>query len=108
MVFFYTLSLNFSHIRDLQVPQFKYFCMRMQAQEYQIVIGLEVHAQMSTNSKLFCADETGFGAEPNVQVSEVSLAHPGTLPVLNEKVITLATRLGLALQCEIGSLSYFA
>ncbi len=54
---------------------------------YEAVIGLEVHAQLSTNSKLFCGDSTQFGASPNTQVSPISLAHPGTLPRMNRKVI---------------------
>lgn len=73
-----------------------------------MVIGLEVHAQLLTKSKLFCGDSIEFGAEPNTQVSAISLAHPGTLPVMNEKVIELAIRLGLALHCNITRAHYFA
>jgi len=51
--------------------------------EYEIVVGLEVHAQLLTNSKLFCGDSIAFGAAPNTHVSPVTLAHPGTLPVMN-------------------------
>ncbi|MEO6406354.1 MAG: Asp-tRNA(Asn)/Glu-tRNA(Gln) amidotransferase subunit GatB [Ferruginibacter sp.] len=76
--------------------------------KYEIVIGLEVHAQLLTKSKLFCADSAAFGAEPNAHVSPISLAHPGTLPVLNEKVIELAIKLGIALNCEIAAEHYFA
>jgi aspartyl-tRNA(Asn)/glutamyl-tRNA(Gln) amidotransferase subunit B len=68
---------------------------------YETVIGLEVHVQLNTNSKAFCADDTSFGGEPNTQVSVVSLGHPGTLPKANGKQIALATRLGLALGCQI-------
>lgn len=75
---------------------------------YQVVIGLEVHAQLMTKSKLFCNDSTTYGAGPNTQVSPVSLAHPGTLPKLNKKSIELATRLGLALGCDIERNNYFA
>jgi len=75
---------------------------------YELVIGLEVHAQLMTNSKLFCGDATAYGAAPNSQVSPVSLALPGTLPKLNEKAIALAVRLGLALDCEIEKNNYFA
>lgn len=71
-------------------------------------MGLEVHAQLLTKSKLFCADPTAFGAEPNTQVSPISLAHPGTLPKMNKKAIELAVRLGLALECEIERNNYFA
>lgn len=77
-------------------------------EKYEVVIGLEVHAQLLTNSKLFCGDSISFGAEPNTQVSPVSLAHPGTLPVMNEEVINLAVRLGLALDCSITQHNYFA
>ena len=53
--------------------------------KYEAVIGLEVHAQLLTKSKLFCGDSTQFGAAPNTQVSPISLAHPGTLPKMNKK-----------------------
>lgn len=71
-------------------------------------MGLEVHVQLLTRSKLFCSDETLFGAEPNTQVGPVSLAHPGTLPRLNGHAAELAVRLGLALNCSINQKSYFA
>jgi aspartyl-tRNA(Asn)/glutamyl-tRNA(Gln) amidotransferase subunit B len=80
----------------------------MNNEKYQLVIGLEVHAQLRTASKLFCGDPTAFGADPNTQVSAISLAHPGTLPVMNEKVIELAVKLGLALGCSIVGENYFA
>lgn len=73
-----------------------------------MVVGLEVHAQLQTKSKLFCADSTSFGAEPNTQVSPVSLAHPGTLPKMNSRAIELAVKLGLALHCNIERNNYFA
>jgi aspartyl-tRNA(Asn)/glutamyl-tRNA(Gln) amidotransferase subunit B len=87
---------------------FIYFCPVNKPDKYQLVIGLEVHAQLLTKSKLFCSDPTTFGAEPNTQVSPVSLAHPGTLPVMNKKAIELAVKLGTALNCEIEQLNYFA
>jgi len=71
-------------------------------------VGLEVHAQLSTKSKLFCADDTSFGSAPNTQVSPISLAHPGTLPKLNQKAVELAVKLGIALHCEIELYNYFA
>lgn len=80
----------------------------MDKTKYQVVIGLEVHAQLLTNSKLFCADATNFGGQPNTQISVISLAHPGTLPVMNEKVIELAVKLGLAMNCSIVQENYFA
>ncbi len=76
--------------------------------KYQIVIGLEVHAQLQTNSKLFCGDSIAFGAEPNTHVSPVTLAHPGTLPKTNKKAVEYAVRLGIACNCEIVRYNYFA
>ncbi len=76
--------------------------------EYEIVVGLEVHAQLLTNSKLFCGDSIAFGADPNTHVSPVTLAHPGTLPVMNRQAIELAVRIGLACQCSIEQHNYFA
>jgi aspartyl-tRNA(Asn)/glutamyl-tRNA(Gln) amidotransferase subunit B len=76
--------------------------------KYELVVGLEVHAQLSTQSKLFCGDSTSFGADPNTQVSPISLAHPGTLPKINKKAIELAVKLGTALHCEIERHNYFA
>jgi len=61
--------------------------------KYEVVIGLEVHAQLLTKSKLFSGDSIAFGAAPNTQVSPISLAHPGTLPVMNKEVMNLAIRL---------------
>lgn len=75
---------------------------------YEIVVGLEVHAQLMTKTKLFCSDSTHFGEQPNTQVSVISLAHPGTLPKMNKAAIELAIRLGLACNCEIVTNNYFA
>ena len=75
---------------------------------YEVVIGLEVHAQLQTKSKLFCGDPIAFGADANTQVSAISLAHPGTLPVMNEEVLRLAVKLGVALHCSINQHNYFA
>ncbi len=77
-------------------------------EKYEAVIGLEVHAQLLTESKLFCGDSTAFGAAPNTQISPVSLAHPGTLPVMNRKAIDYAIKLGLAFNCDISRHNYFA
>lgn len=85
-----------------------YFCNQMKPEKYQVVIGLEVHAQLLTKSKLFCGDSTTFGADANTHISAISLAHPGTLPVLNKEVVALAVKLGLALNCSIASQNYFA
>ncbi|KBZ64497.1 Asp-tRNA(Asn)/Glu-tRNA(Gln) amidotransferase subunit GatB [Mycobacterium colombiense] len=65
------------------------------------VLGLEVHVELSTVTKMFCGCSTGFGAEPNTQVCPVCLGLPGSLPVLNEKAVESAIRIGLALNCEI-------
>jgi aspartyl-tRNA(Asn)/glutamyl-tRNA(Gln) amidotransferase subunit B len=75
---------------------------------YETVVGLEVHTQLLTRTKLFCSDSTNFGVDPNTQVSVISLAHPGTLPRLNREVIPMAVRLGLALNCDISRKNYFA
>ncbi len=69
--------------------------------EYESVIGLEVHAQLSTVSKIFCGCSTEYGAEPNTQVCPICLGLPGSLPVLNREVIHLAVKAGLALGCTI-------
>ncbi|CAM3602362.1 Asp-tRNA(Asn)/Glu-tRNA(Gln) amidotransferase subunit GatB [Mycobacterium colombiense] len=65
------------------------------------VLGLEVHVELSTVTKMFCGCSTGFGAEPNTQVCPVCLGLPGSLPVLNQKAVESAIRIGLALNCEI-------
>src|SRR5436190_2066597 len=75
---------------------------------YEIVIGLEVHAQLLTKSKLLCGDGIGYGAEPNTQVSPITLAHPGTLPKMNKKAIEFAIKMGLACHCSIEKHNYFA
>ncbi|MFC0774615.1 Asp-tRNA(Asn)/Glu-tRNA(Gln) amidotransferase subunit GatB [Terrimonas alba] len=75
---------------------------------YEIVVGLEVHAQLLTQSKLFCGDSIAYGSEPNTQVSPITLAHPGTLPKMNKKAIEFAIKMGLACHCEIERQNYFA
>ncbi|HFA49773.1 MAG TPA: Asp-tRNA(Asn)/Glu-tRNA(Gln) amidotransferase subunit GatB, partial [Bacteroidetes bacterium] len=69
--------------------------------QYETVIGLEIHLQLSTESKAFCGDDVTFGAAPNTHVSAISLGHPGTLPRLNKKQVEYAVRLGLALGSKI-------
>ena len=76
--------------------------------KYQVVIGLEVHTQLLTNSKLFCGDSAAFTTDPNTHISPFTLAHPGTLPKMNDKAIEYAIKLGLALHCEIEQHNYFA
>lgn len=78
------------------------------SQEYETVVGLEVHAQLQTRSKLFCGDPVGYGAEPNTQVSTITLAHPGSLPKLNKKAVEFAVRMGLATGSVITQSNYFA
>jgi aspartyl-tRNA(Asn)/glutamyl-tRNA(Gln) amidotransferase subunit B len=75
---------------------------------YEVVVGLEVHAQLLTDSKLFCGDSAAFGGEPNTHISPITMAHPGTLPKLNKKAISYAVKLGLACNCSITRHNYFA
>ncbi|MBF0437104.1 MAG: Asp-tRNA(Asn)/Glu-tRNA(Gln) amidotransferase subunit GatB [Magnetococcales bacterium] len=75
---------------------------------YETVIGLEVHAQMVTRSKIFCGCSTTFGAEPNQQVCPVCAAFPGVLPVLNRELVSMAIKTGLAIQGSIRTRSEFA
>ena len=77
-------------------------------QRYETVIGLEVHAQLTTNTKIFCGCSTEFGQTPNSQTCPVCLALPGALPVLNQKAVELAIRTGLATNCQIAPRSIFA
>ena len=74
---------------------------------YEMVIGLEVHCQLLTASKMFAADTNAFGAAPNTNVSVITLAHPGTLPKPNHKAFELAIRMGLACGCDITNLNTF-
>jgi aspartyl-tRNA(Asn)/glutamyl-tRNA(Gln) amidotransferase subunit B len=76
--------------------------------EFEPVIGLEVHAQLMTQSKLFCGCPTTFGASPNSQICPVCTGQPGALPVLNRKVVEFAIRMGLATHCQIDERSIFA
>ena len=75
---------------------------------YEVVIGLEVHAQLLTQSKMFCACGTKFGLPANSQTCPICLGMPGTLPVINKKAVEMAVRTGLALQCRIGEKNRFA
>ena len=75
---------------------------------YDPVMGLEVHVELNTATKMFCGCATGFGAEPNSQVCPVCLGLPGSLPVVNAVAVESAIRIGLALNCEIASWCRFA
>jgi len=76
--------------------------------KYEIVIGLEVHAQLSTQSKMYTSDSAEFGASPNSNVSPVTLGHPGTLPFVNKEAINSAIKMGLATDCLITEYNGFA
>ena len=73
----------------------------MAREDYEVVIGLEVHAELSTKTKIFCSCPTEFGAKPNTHTCPICMAMPGTLPVLNEKVVEYAVKAGLATNCSI-------
>jgi aspartyl-tRNA(Asn)/glutamyl-tRNA(Gln) amidotransferase subunit B len=82
--------------------------MRIDHSKYQPIIGLEVHAQLLTQSKIFCSCSTKFGAKENSQVCPICLGMPGVLPVLNKKAVELAIKMGLATNCQISTHSLFA
>lgn len=75
--------------------------------KYELVVGLEVHVQLSTESKIFSSDSAGFGGGPNEHISPVSLGLPGTLPKLNKKVVEYAIKMGLATNCSINQTTHF-
>ncbi|MEM9982929.1 MAG: hypothetical protein AAF734_10565, partial [Bacteroidota bacterium] len=77
-------------------------------EDYETVVGLEVHAQLKTVSKAFAWEETTYGQMPNTNISVVTLAHPGVLPRVNKKVFNYALRLGLACESEITRENVFA
>jgi aspartyl-tRNA(Asn)/glutamyl-tRNA(Gln) amidotransferase subunit B len=76
--------------------------------KYQVVIGLEVHAQMLTNTKAYSNDRNEYGSPPNTNISAITLGHPGTLPKMNKKTIDYAIKMGLAVESEIAPEQYFA
>lgn len=78
------------------------------SEKYELVVGLEVHAQLITESKAYSSDPNAYGDHPNTNVSVITLGHPGTLPVANKKVIELAVRMGLATNCTIAPWMHYA
>ena len=74
---------------------------------YEPVIGLELHIQLATESKLFSSSSAAFGAEPNTHVNEIDLGYPGVLPVLNAQAVHFATLFGLAIGAEINPHAFF-
>ena len=76
--------------------------------QWEVVIGIETHVQLSTQSKIFSGSSTAFGAEPNVQASAIDIALPGVLPVLNKAAVECAIRFGLAVEAEVAEKSVFA
>src|SRR5688500_19854622 len=80
----------------------------MSTERYEMVVGLEVHVQLKTRTKAFCACSTQYGAPPNVNTCPVCLALPGTLPVLNAEAVRLAVRAAHALSCRVNPISVFA
>ncbi|MBL7946244.1 MAG: Asp-tRNA(Asn)/Glu-tRNA(Gln) amidotransferase subunit GatB [Flavobacteriales bacterium] len=78
------------------------------SEKYELVVGLEVHAQLITDSKAYSSDPNAYGDHPNTNVSVITLGHPGTLPVANKKVIELAVRMGLATNCTIAPWMHYA
>jgi aspartyl-tRNA(Asn)/glutamyl-tRNA(Gln) amidotransferase subunit B len=77
------------------------------AREYEPVIGVEIHVQLATRTKMFCGCELSFGDEPNTHTCPICLAHPGVLPVINAEAVHYALMIGLALDCEIARRSIF-
>ncbi|NOR81672.1 MAG: Asp-tRNA(Asn)/Glu-tRNA(Gln) amidotransferase GatCAB subunit B, partial [Methyloprofundus sp.] len=76
--------------------------------QWETVIGLEIHAQLATKTKIFSAASTAYGAEPNTQACAVDLGLPGVLPVLNQEVVRMAVKFGMAIEAEVADYSVFA
>ncbi len=89
--------------------KFSYICsMDSLLEQYEVVVGLEVHTQLLTHTKAYSPDAAAYGAPPNTLVHPISLGHPGTLPALNAQVLNYAVKLGLALHCDIRKENHFA
>src|SRR5580692_8531830 len=82
--------------------------LAMNNETWETVIGLEIHAQLATNSKIFSASATAYGAPPNSQANLVDLGYPGVLPVLNQAAVGMAVKFGLAVDAAITPVSVFA
>src|ERR1700721_4187683 len=76
--------------------------------EWEVVIGVEIHAQLATKSKIFSGGAAAYGAPPNTQASLVALAYPGVLPVLNAEAVRMAIKFGLSIGAEVARRSVFA
>ena len=77
----------------------------MDTKGYEIIVGLEVHSELNTKSKIYCSCRNAFGAEVNSQCCPICMGMPGTLPTLNEKVVHYAVKMGYALNCSINPIS---
>ena len=73
--------------------------------KYELVVGLEIHAELSTNSKIYCSCRNKFGLEANSNCCPICTGMPGTLPTLNQKVVEYAVKMGLATNCKINKIS---
>ena len=81
--------------------------MSTTAHEYEPVIGLEIHVQLKTRTKMFCGCELSFGDDPNIHICPICLGHPGTLPVTNAEAVHFGLMIALALGCEVAPRSIF-
>jgi aspartyl-tRNA(Asn)/glutamyl-tRNA(Gln) amidotransferase subunit B len=85
----------------------KYMLKNEIREKYRVVVGLEVHAQLQTESKIFASDPNQFGVDSNTNISAITLGHPGVLPKLNKKAVEFAVKLGIACNCKIAEWQYF-
>jgi len=92
-------------MRGLKLEKYEKGNKFMSREDYEVVIGLEVHSELSTKTKIFCSCPTEFGGEPNTHCCPICMAMPGTLPVLNKKVVEYAIKAGLATNCDITRVS---